>query len=431
MKPASATEVGSELHDFACRLYPLHRAITGDGVRETFAEIAKLAPLEIHEVPTGTKVLDWEVPQEWSIRDAYIANAESGERLIDYAQSNLHIVNYSQPVAETLSWEQLEPKLFAVPGHPDWIPYRTTYFRDDWGFCVSENQKRRLRESGVDRFRVVIDSSLFDGSLSYAESTISGQSDQMVLFYAHCCHPSLANDNLSGIAVATFLARMLSQRELRFSYRIVFAPATIGAITWLSRNEATCEKIVHGLVLTLLGDPGPFTYKRSQRETADIDRILSHLLSPNLGSSVRPFTPIGYDERQFCSPGFDLPVGCLMRTPHGEFDQYHTSADDLDFVSADSLAESLNLCCSVVDVIEGNARPESLRPKGEPQLGRYGVYRAYGEHDDRGNLQQAVMWVLNQADGKRDLLSIADRSGLPFAVIRLAADLLTEHGLVQ
>jgi aminopeptidase-like protein len=431
MKSASTTGPGAELHSFVRRLYPMHRAITGQGVRDTFAEIAKLIPLEVHEVPTGTKVLDWEVPQEWSIRDAYIADAAGGERLIDYAQSNLHIVNYSQPVAETLDWDQLEPKLFTVPDHPDWIPYRTTYFRDDWGFCVSEHQKQRLRESGIDQFRVVIDSSLFDGSLSYAESTIAGQSDQTVLFYAHTCHPSLANDNLSGIAVATFLARTLSQRKLRFNYRIVFAPATIGAITWLSRNEAACERIVHGLVLTLLGDRGQFTYKRSQRETADIDRIVSHLLSADERGTVRPFSPIGYDERQFCSPGFDLPLGCLMRTPHGEFDQYHTSADDLELIAADSLEESLNLCCAIVDVIERNTRPQSLRPKAEPQLGRYGIYRAYGERDDRGNLQQAVMWVLNQANGERDLLAIAERSGLPFSVVRLASELLAEHGLIQ
>ncbi len=420
------------MHQFVSELFPLHRSITGDGVRETFEHIQRFADLDVHEVATGTPVLDWEVPQEWRIRDAFIADAISGERLIDLADSNLHVLNYSQPIDQVLDWEELEPHLVTLPDQPDLIPYRTAYFREQWGFCLSENKKLSLRDRRDARLRAVVDCDFFDGSLTYGEVCFPGDSDRTALFYAHTCHPSLANDNLSGIAVATFLAQELARRSRKWTYRIVFAPATIGAITWLSRNESLCPRIDFGLVLSLLGDDGDFTYKLSQQETSLTDRVTSHVLrTSDRRHSLRPFSPFGYDERQFNSPGFDLPVGCLTRTPPGQFSQYHTSADNLDFVSSKSLAESLAVCESIVDVIENNHVPRNLRPHGEPQLGRHGIYSAYGERDDRGQLQEAAMWVLNQANGERDLLSIATRAELPFSIVSEAADLLREHGLIE
>ena len=420
--------LGQEMHELATRLYPMHRAVTGEGVRQTFAEIAALVPLQVNEIPSGTDVLGWEVPQEWSLRDAFIADADTGERLVDIHDSNLHVVNCSMPVDEQMSWAQLEPYLWTVPQFPDRIPYRTGYFRETWGFCLSENQKTRLadRDAG---YRVSIDSRFFAGSLSYGEVDIAGRSDRTVLLYTHCCHPSLANDNLSGIVVASYLAKALQDRQLKHSYRIVMAPATIGAISWLSCNEDLCRRIDYGLVLSLLGDSGNFTYKNSRRETAAVDRIAGEVVSSS-GGSVRSFTPQGYDERQFCSPGFNLPVGCLMRTPPGEFNQYHTSADDLDFIRADSLQESLEVCLQIVDRIERNVVPISSHQKGEPRLGDFGLYRAYGEAGHDGQLQQAIMWVLNQADGDTDLNAIATRSGLPLDLIRHATARLIEHGLV-
>lgn len=419
---------GQQMHDLAARLYPMHRAITGSGVRETFAELSKHIPLTVHEVPTGTAVLDWTVPQEWSLRDAYIADASTGKRLIDVAAHTLHIVNYSSPIDTKMSWQELQQHLWTEPGFKDRIPYRTGYFRDTWGFCLSEHQKESIADP-TRRYHVVIDSAFKDGSLSYAECNIQGTSDRTVLMYAHCCHPSLANDNLSGLVVATQLAKTLQSQLLKHTYRVVMAPATIGAITWLSQNEATAKKIDYGLVLTLLGDSGSLTYKQSRRSTSPIDRIAGNVVLGQSGR-VRDFTPTGYDERQFCSPGYNLPVGCLMRTPHGEFNQYHTSADNLEFIKPQYLEDSLSALVKIVNEIESNVIPISSRPKGEPRLGDHGLYRAYGEAGHTADLQAAVMWILNQADGTTDLDTIANRSGIKMQIICEAFTLLCEHGLV-
>ncbi len=430
MNTTRKVSIGQQMHDLAARLFPMHRAITGRGVRETFAEIAKLISLNVHEIPTGTPVLDWQVPKEWYLHDAYIADANTGERLIDVADSTLHIVNYSSPVNTEMSWQDLEPYLWTVPQFEDRIPYRTGYFRDLWGFCLSERQKRSIADP--DRtYRVVIDSEFKHGSLSYAECVIPGESERTVLLYAHCCHPSLANDNLSGLVVATYLALALQKRDLKLkhTYRLVMAPATIGAITWLSQNESLATQIDYGLILTLLGDSGNLTYKRSRRTISPIDRIAESVVKEN-GGTVREFTPNGYDERQFCSPGFDLPVGCLMRTPPGEFDEYHTSADNLEFVQPQFLEHSLATVLRLVDQIEENVIPISLRPKGEPRLGEYGLYKAFGEAGHTADLQTAVMWILNQADGTTDLETISARSGMNTETLHDAMKILCDHGLV-
>jgi len=411
---------GERMHDLIRRLYPICRSLTGDGVRETLAILAEQIPLEVREVPTGTRVLDWEVPKEWNVRDAYIAD-ESGRRVVDFAESNLHLMGYSVPVREQMLLEQLEPHLFSLPDRPDWIPYRTSYFKEQWGFCLPH---RQLESLGDGEYEVCIDSTLEEGNLTYGELLLEGESEREVLFSCHICHPSLCNDNLSGIVVATTLAARLAKRSLRYSYRFLFVPGMLGPITWLALNESRLDRVAHGLVLTLLGDPGGFTYKRSRRHDAEIDRAVENVLGQLEGSELRDFSPWGYDERQYCSPGFDLPVGCLMRSPHGEFAEYHTSADDLDFVRPEALAESLATIGEVVDVLEGNDTFLNLSPKGEPQLGRRGLYGAVGGAIGGRSRELALLWVLNMSDGRHSLLAIAERSGLPFAAVRDAASSL-------
>ena len=420
------TEVGQELHGFAAELYPICRSITGDGIRQTLSLIGGRIPLQTFEVPSGTPVFDWTVPQEWNIRDAYIKDS-SGRRVVDFQKCNLHVLNYSVPVRATMPLAELKPHLFTLPNHPDWIPYRTSYYKKDWGFCLTHNQMLALANGDCE---VCVDSSLEDGHLTYGECFLPGDSAEEVLISCHACHPSLANDNLSGITVATHLAQLLSGKKLRYSYRFVFLPGTIGAITWLAQNRSTAGRIRHGLVLTGIGDAGGFHYKKSRRGNAEVDRAAAHALRHYSQSpEILEFSPYGYDERQYCSPGFNLPVGCLMRSVWGTFPEYHTSADNLDFIRPQSLAESLRVCAAIFDVLEGNRRYCNQSPHCEPQLGKRNLYRSTGGESIGAEIN-ARLWVLNFSDGEHSLLDIAERSGVPFAAIRQAADLLEESGLL-
>ena len=420
--------VGEELYKLVAELYPICRSITGDGVRRTLEIVDReVGGLEVSEVPTGTQVLDWTVPREWNVRDAWVADA-AGRRVIDFQASNLHLVGYSTPVRATMGLAELKEHLFTVPDQPDWVPYRTSYYAERWGFCASQ----RLVDSLLDGdYEVCVDSTLADGHLTYGEHLVEGRTSEEVLVSCHVCHPSLANDNLSGIAVASRLARLLAESRPRYSYRFLFIPGTIGSITWLARNEDNLGRVRHGLVLSGVGDPGGFTYKRSRRGDAEIDRAVTHVLA----RSGRPhrvvhFSPYGYDERQFCSPGFDLPVGRLSRTEFATYPEYHTSADNLDLVGPAQLQESLELGWEVVQVLEGNRRYLNLRPKGEPQLGKRGLYGQIGGRSDAEERQMAMLWVLNQSDGEHTLLDVAERSGLPFALLAEVAATLEEAGLL-
>jgi aminopeptidase-like protein len=416
-----------EMAALIAELYPICRSITGDGLRKTLRAVRERVPLELHEVPSGTKVFDWTVPDEWNITDAYVRDA-AGRRVVDFQRSNLHVVNYSEPVRRKLSLGELKPHLFALPDRPDWIPYRTSYYDRSWGFCLSQHALDALPEG---EYEAVIESRLEPGALTYGELFLPGESTDEILISTHCCHPSLANDNLSGIALSTRLARELANANRRYSYRFLFLPGTIGSITWLSKNEAATSRIRAGLVVACVGDAGPLHYKKSRRGDAEIDRAAMHVLRRSgVEHRVLEFSPYGYDERQYCSPGFDLPVGSLTRTPHGRFPEYHTSADDPAFVRPESLADSLRTYLAVLAVIEGNARWVNTNPKGEPQLGRRGLYRAIGGLPDPGLHSFAMLWVLNLSDGTRDLLSIAERSDLPFETVEAAARRLAEHGLL-
>ncbi|GAA3662894.1 DUF4910 domain-containing protein [Nonomuraea antimicrobica] len=415
---------GPEMHDLVRRLYPLCRSITGPGLRRTLEIIGESIPLEITEVPTGTKVLDWTIPREWTIRDAYIKDA-TGAKVVDFQDSNLHVVGYSAPVEATMSLGELRGHLHTLPGQPDLVPYRTSYYAETWGFCLSQ----RTLDGLVDGpYEVRIDSTLADGHLTYGEHVVRGASSQEVLISCHVCHPSLANDNLAGVAVAVALARRLT--DPWYTYRFVFAPGTIGAIAWLARNRAHVDRVAHGVTLACAGDSGAITYKRSRRGDAEVDRVFAHVLKDR-PHTLLDFSPYGYDERQYCSPGFNLAVGSLTRTPYGGYPEYHTSADDPDFVRPEAMEDTLETLWTAVRVLEANRRYENLSPYGEPQLGTRGLYGSLGGRSDTKQAQMAMLWVLSYSDGSHSLLDIAERSNLPFHALAEAADALRGAGLVK
>ncbi|MGW8761650.1 DUF4910 domain-containing protein [Streptomyces sp. NPDC055815] len=438
---APVTAPGEQMYELVERLYPLCRSITGDGVRATLDIVGEYIPLQVHEVPTGTQVLDWTVPQEWNIRDAYVADS-TGRRVVDFAASSLHVLGYSVPVSATMPLSELRDHLHTLPDQPDLVPYRTSYYQPAWGFCLAQNTLDALPDGD---YEVRIDSTLEDGHLTYAEHVVPGQVPDEVIVSCHVCHPSLANDNLAGVAVATFLARELAERKPYYTYRFLFAPGTIGAITWLARNRerilgvspARAEprargSVKHGLVLACAGDSGQVTYKRSRRGDAEIDRVMGYVLAASeRPHQVKEFTPYGYDERQFCSPGFDLGVGSLCRTPYAGYPEYHTSADNLDFVSPEAMTDTLAVCREAFDVLDRNRRYVNLSPYGEPQLGRRGLYESLGGRSDAKEAQMAMLWVLSLSDGEHSLLDVAERSGLPFDTVAVAADALGAAGLIK
>ncbi|WP_338682412.1 DUF4910 domain-containing protein [Streptomyces acidiscabies] len=423
---ARVTTTGEEMHALVERLYPLCRSITGDGVRATLEIVGEHVPLEVHEVPTGTQVLDWTVPQEWNIRDAYVADA-TGRRVVDFAASSLHVLGYSVPVARRMPLAELREHLHTLPDHPSWVPYRTSYYKPTWGFCLAQDTLDALPDG---EYEVRIDSTLADGHLTYAEHVIPGQVPDEVIVSCHVCHPSLANDNLAGIAVATYLAKALAEQRPYYTYRFIYAPGTIGAITWLARNAERIDRVKHGLVLACAGDSGQLTYKKSRRGDAEIDRVLGHVLAerPHL---VKEFSPYGYDERQYCSPGFDLGVGSLSRTPYAGYPEYHTSADDPDFVSPAAMEDTLAVCREAFGVLDRNRRYVNLSPYGEPQLGRRGLYESLGGRSDAQQAQMAMLWVLSLSDGEHSLLDVAERAGLEFGSVVAAADALHDAGLIK
>jgi aminopeptidase-like protein len=418
---------GAEMHAFARTLYPICRSITGPGVRETLDLIGARIQLERTETPSGTQVLDWTVPNEWSIRDAYIKNA-AGERVVDFNAHNLHVLNYSAPVRTRLPLAEMKRHIFTAPDRPHVIPYRTSYYEERWGFCMSHAALEALPDG---EYEAVVDSTLAPGALTYAEHVHRGASEDEVLLQAHICHPSLANDNCSGMALLTQLAAAMASLRTRYTYRFLFAPGTIGAITWLARNESRAERIKHGLVLSCVGDAGGPTYKRTRRGDAPIDRVMRHVLKHTAPqANVIEFSPYGYDERQYNSPGFKLDVGLFQRSQFATFPEYHTSADDLSFIAPEHLQSSLGIVAAAIEVLERDRRWLNAAPKGEPQLGKRGLYDAIGGDSDRYAKNMAMLWILNLSDGGYSLLDIAERAGIPFATIASTADLLAEKGLL-
>jgi aminopeptidase-like protein len=424
----SDRELGEDAYDLMVRLFGMCRSLTGADVRETFAVLQEHLPLVVTEVPTGTRVFDWTIPDEWTIRDAYIARAD-GTRVIDFRASNLHVVSYSEPVRATMSLEELRPRLHTLPDRPDLVPYLTSYHERTWGFCLSHRALLTLEPGD---YEVVVDSTLAPGHLAYAELDLEGDSDDEILISTYVCHPSLANDNLSGIVVAAIVGSELMRRYRRHRYRFLFAPGTLGPLAWLHGNRERLEQVRHGLTISCAGDDGPFTYKRSRRGNAEVAHAAEvGLRDLGVPHSVLEFEPWGGDERQFCSPGFDLPLGALSRSAHAADPVNHTSADDLARISPESLAESIRACLAILEVLETNRTCINLSPYGEPQLGRRGLYRSTGGAVTRPEDEQALLWVLDLSDGSRTLLDIARRSGLAYAAVRHAADRLEDAGLVR
>lgn len=418
---------GQALHEFATRLYPYCRSITGDGVRRTLRDVGQQIPLKLTEISSGRRVYDWTVPDEWNIDEAWIDDPD-GRRVVDFSEHNLHVVSYSEPVETDLPLRKLRTRVYTSSADPGWIPYRTSYYRRDWGFCARSRDVDTWKDG---RYKVCVGSHLGRGALTYGEFWLPGRSRDEVLVFTHVCHPSLANDNVSGMVIATALGRWLQESPRRYSYRIVFAPGTIGSLCWLKANEKRLDRVKHGLVLGLLGDSAPLTYKRSRRGDAPIDQVAAYVLRElDADNRCIDFEPYGYDERQLCSPGFNLPVGRLTRSVNGGYPQYHSSADDLALISAWSLEASLAACRRIVEVLESNLTCRNIMPKGEPQLGKRGLYGPLGGQSPEISTR-AMLWVLNMSDGCASLLDVAQRSGIAYDLIRSAADSLDEAGLLR
>ena len=420
------SDAGERMYALASELFPICRSISGNGVRETLHALRQRIPLDLCEIPSGTRVLDWTIPDEWNITDAYIATA-AGQRVVDFRASNLHVVSYSEPMQANMTLAELSPHLHTHPGSQEWVPYRTSYYSRNWGFCLSQTQLAGL---GDGPFDVVVDSTLEPGSLTYGELYVPGEQKQEVLLTTHICHPSLANDNLSGIVLLTELAATLAAAPHRLSYRFLFIPGTIGSIAWLAGNESIVPRIIAGLVVACVGDSGPISYKRSRRGDTVVDKAGMHVASHVADGRVLEFIPWGWDERQFNSPGFDLPVGCLTRSLEGEFPEYHSSADDLELIRPEHLEEALSAALTIVDILERDRAYLNLAPKGEPQLGSRGLYRGLGGADP-GTRQLALLWVLNQSDGTHSLLDIAERSRMAFDDLAEAAQDLVDAELLS
>lgn len=409
-------------------LFPIYRAVTGPGVRATLARIAQELPLEVHEVPSGRPVLDWTVPDEWSVREAWIEGPD-GRRVADIAQSNLHLVSYSRPVRGRFSRAELDEHLHSLPDRPLAVPYRSSVYGDGWGFCIAHEDRVSLADG---EYEVCVDTTVAPGSLTYGELVLPGLTTDEVLLTTHVCHPSLANDNLSGIAVLTEVGRRLSNRTRRFTYRILFMPATFGAITWLATHRDDISRIRHGLVLTGLGDASSLHYKRSRRGTTEIDRAAEVVIRDrDVGDCSIPFYPYGYDERQYCSPGFDLAVGRLSRSLHGQFPEYHTSDDNLSFIHEDQMRDAADAVDSILDVLESNRTMLNIAAQGEPQLGRRGLFTTFGGGIDAKSVEMVLLWLLSDSDGSKDLIDIADHSGFPYVQVVRAAFALESVGLLK
>jgi aminopeptidase-like protein len=412
------------------RLWPLRRSISGEGLRRTHDILSDLIPLRRHEVPSGTQVLDWCVPPEWVVRSARL-EGPGGEKIVDLADHNLHLINYSAPFTGTLSKAELDKHLHSLPDLPDAIPYVTSYYERRWGFCLTHRQRSALSEGD---YSIVIDTDFRDdGSITLSDCVLAGESDHEVLLSTYTCHPSMANNELSGpLAVAFLYSLLAALPERRLTYRFVFCPETIGSIAYLAENgEHLRRRLVAGLVVTCCGDRAPFTYKKSRRGTALGDRAARCALQRWPEARYLEFFPNGSDERQYCSPGFDLPVGVLMRSPPASYVEYHTSLDNKGAISFETLAETTEALFWYCWVLENNLVPLSRKPFGEPQLSKYGLMSGTGASRANSARMAPLKWLLNLADGTCDLIAIADRSGQPFEHLVAAAGDCIRAGLVS
>ena len=419
-----------QLEHYFDRLWSLNRSLTGEGNRESLRILSELVDLKVREIPSGTTCFDWNVPPEWNAREAWIKDS-NGNIVVDFRENNLHLLGYSTPIHAKISLSELKKNLYSLPDNPDWIPYRTSYYKERWGFCLTHNQLMSLPEG---EYEVLIDSTLDkNGSMTIADAVIEGETDEEIMFSTYICHPSMANNELSGPLVQAFLYQAIkSLGKTRYTYRFAFLPETIGAIYYLSQHgEHLKEKLRAGYVLNCIGDAGKFTYKRSRQLTSLADRAAETVLSQTkIGCNAEDFFPLGSDERQYCSPHFDLPMGSVMRTRYYIYPEYHTSADNKDFISFEAMETSVSRLLDIVKLLEANAYYINQMPHCEPQLGKRGLYPNLGSDTSTRLRVAAMMWTLNLADGKHDLIDIINRSGQSYSEILGVVKTLTEHGLL-
>lgn len=416
-------------------LFPICRSITGDGTRATLGKLCEITDFQLFEIPSGTACYDWTIPDEWNVRDAFVADS-TGHRVIDFKVNNVHLVNYSSSFEGMLTFDELTPHLHTLPDLPTAIPYRTTYYNRDWGFCLTHEQMQKMDKTGS--YHVVVDTTLAPGSLIYGEAILPGTSGKEYLITTYVCHPSLANDNLSGVILWTLLLREMRRRPHRHSYRFVIAPETIGALAYISRNEASVKDLAGGFVVTTVAGPGRIGYKPTWQGDSLIDRAV-RLTYRELGleSVEYPFDASGSDERQYSTPGLRIPMGTICKDKYYEYAYYHTSLDNLDFVSAGALIETLKVYLSTLEKLEQNRIYRSLNPIGEPMLGKRGLYPKMG-----GALRQkaagspgvseldAIRWILFYADEQTSLLDIAEITQIPMQVLAAAAEKLAARNLL-
>jgi aminopeptidase-like protein len=419
---------GNLLYEWAEQLFPLSRSLSGSGVRSTLEFLSsKVNSMTVQEIPSGTEAFDWVVPQEWEVSQAYIEDMQSN-RLVDWKQNNLHLVGYSTPINAVIEKEELLRHLHFLDGQPDAIPYVTSYYEKQWGFCLSKNQ---LDQIGSGPFKVVIDSKHFDGVLNYGEIVIPGNSEEEILFSTYICHPSMANNELSGPVIATAIAHWLENlNPRRYTYRLLFLPETIGSLYYLSRNLETLKKNVKaGYVLTCLGDSAMFSYIPSRLGNTLADRVAKCALEENGQFKSYSWLDRGSDERQYCAPGVDLPVCSVTRSKYHEYLEYHTSLDNLDFISPDALEGSLDLFRSIVLILENNSKPV-VATLGEPQLGKRGLYPNLSTKNAWSEIAD-LMNIISFCDGNHDMIDIASKCRIPISKVMENIHTLTQHGLVR
>lgn len=428
-----------EVNSYLNKLFSITRSLSGRGNRETIQILQEIIPLNTYEIKSGTKVYDWTIPNEWNINEAWIKNSK-GEILVDFRKNNLHVVNYSIPFSGTLSFLELQKHLYYFKEQPDAIPYRTSYYKEAWGFCISYNDYLK-KFHPQEKYEVFIDSTLLPGSLTYADYVIKGKSDKEYLISTYICHPSMANDNLSGILLTTFLAKELQKLSLQFTYRFVFVPETIGAIAYCHENEKQMGKILGGFVVTCVAGTGQIGYKRTFIGNHLIDRVVKGVLADkNISFIEYPFEPQGSDERQYSSPGFRIPIGLITKDKFHEYDFYHTSLDNLDFVNAENLLYTLDIYLDVIKRVDSCHYFRSNFPNCEPQLGKRGLYPTIGRRTlssekhigDTSNemMLSALLWLLFYADNKHNLQDIVEKSFLPFNLLMEGMETLKKNNLI-
>jgi len=415
------------MYDLVKDLFPICRSITGNGVRETLKIIQQHIPININEVPTGTKVFDWTVPKEWNIKDAYIMD-ENSNKIIDFKKNNLHVVGYSVPVNKTVSLPELQEHLYSLPEQPEAIPYVTSYYKEMWGFCITHKKREILKEG---KYKVFIDSELKNGALTYGELIIPGKSEKEVFLSTYICHPSMANNELSGPAVTTFLVKWIMSKPRRYTYRIIFIPETIGSITYLNKNlDVMKQNIIVGFNVSCVGDNRVYSYLPTRNGNTYADKIALNILSFKHPKFVKySFLDKGSDERQYNAPGVDLPVCCIMRSKYGTYPEYHTSLDNLEFVNPEGLSGSYEVFKECLNLIEEN-RKYKIKCLGEPQLGKRGLYPTISTKLSTKEVKGIINFI-SYSDGKNDLIDISNKINVPVWELYLIIEKLLKADLLE